>query len=142
VLADTQPEEMEYITPHFKRYWLNNKQIVVYVPMSGEEEGLLDKWTDSILSTLRNWSDDKPYREIQDLRQASSNPGNQRKAMTLVRQMAVYEGRSAAIISDSYSGRAFSYFVNHVFKAFTGKIERKVFFSIEEAVEWLSEEGT
>lgn len=133
-----QPEREEYINPYLKRYWLKEGQVVVYQPMPGGE--MLQVWFDTVLQGLRDWPPDKPYLEIQDMREASTNPGSQRVAMNLLRQMAYRKGRSATLLSRLPRGRIIAYFINHIFVPFTGNIERRVFFTTEEALEWLLRE--
>jgi hypothetical protein len=133
-----QPEGEEYINPYLRRYWLKEGRVVVYQPLPGGD--MLKLWFDSVLKGLEDCAIDKPYLEIQDMRGANSNPGNQRVAMDLLRRMAYRKGRSALIISKSPGGQMMAYFVNHVFVPFTGNIKRRVFFTMEEALEWLLEE--
>lgn len=134
-----QPEREEYITPDLKRYWLKDEHVVVYQPV-GSNKDMVDAWFNAVLQGIRDWPDDRLYGEIHDMRRASANPGNQRVAMNLVRRMSPYHGRSAAIITESRGGKIFAYFINHVFIPFTGNIKRRVFFTIEGALDWLLED--
>jgi hypothetical protein len=133
-----QPEREEYLNPYLRRYWLKEGRVIVYQPIPGGD--MLKVWFNAVLQGVQEWDTDKPYLEIQDMRGANANPGNQRVAMDLMRRMAYRWGRSAVLISKSPRGQIFAYFVNHVFVPFMGNIKRRVFFTMEEALEWLLEE--
>jgi hypothetical protein len=131
-----QPEDEEYVTPYLKRYWLKAGRIVVYEIIAGDAN-TGEEWFNLVLQTLAGWSTDKPYLEIHVMNNSQPRPGDQQRALNLARRMAAYQGRSAIVISKSGGGRLMSYFVNHVFKPFTGNMQRRVCFSIEEALDWL-----
>lgn len=131
-----EPENVEEITPHLTRGWLDNSSIVVYRPTINTRENV-DAWYRITLETAQNWAKDQPYLELHDMREAVLTPYSRAKAGELVRQLAQYKGRAAIVIAQTRLGDIIGFFVNNVFSVRRGSMERKVFTSFDDALQWL-----
>lgn len=129
-------EKTEQITPYLTRSWLDDGSIVIYSPKKSTRDNV-DAWHDITLQTAETWGDDKPYLELHDMREAVLTPYSRAKASDLVRQLAKYHGRAAIVIAQTRLGDIIGFFVNNVFSIRKGSMERRVFTSIEDALQWL-----
>ena len=129
-------ENLEQVTPDFVRYWLDDNKIVVYQP-ANTNRSTVDTWVNMVKQTAQAWADDTLYLELHDMRNASITPYSRSKAGELIKFLHGYEGRAAIVLAETRTGEIMGYFVNTVFSRMNQTMKRRIFTSIDEALEWL-----
>lgn len=133
-----EAENIEMVHPTLKRYYLHDGQIVVFEPQ-GVNRDTVNAWLKHTLETARNWSPDKPYHELHDMRQSGITRYSRQKATELTEKLGNVKGRAAVVISQTHTGQIIGFFVNNVFNRFNKTRERKVFTEFDQALAWLEE---
>ena len=126
------PEEL---TQGLLRYWLFDKQIVVYKATASSRE-VVDAWIDSVKDVMRNWSKTQPYLVIHDFRDhnIAFSPYARSRAAELIKVGVHVPGYAAIVLPQNFVSTVIRLFMR------TQKshgIENRLYFDFEEGLTWL-----
>lgn len=130
------PENPEYITPHLARYYLDQGRIVVFKTTNTSRKNV-DAWARITEETARSWSENQPYLELHDMREALINSYAQYRANELTTLLSDIPGRAAVLIAKNTVGDIMTRILNLVFNRGQHGRLRRVFTDYDEAVAWL-----
>lgn len=130
-------QSVEQIYPGISRFWMHQGQIVCYTVTSISRPAI-DAWKASTLELIHAWPLEQPYLSIHDFSEATLTPYvRQRSSELSVAFPEGLHGRSAAIIPRTFINHLMRMWVTINLARNNERIQRDVFFRIEEATEWL-----
>jgi hypothetical protein len=125
----------EQIVPGMTRQWLLDRQIVVFT-MTSPSRDIVDAWIDTVKATMENWPGDRPYLAIHDLtsNKVSLTPYARKRTEELLPLSAKVPGYAAIVLSRSFMAQVIRLFLRSQKQQGVNNV---VFFSRQEALEWL-----
>lgn len=126
------PEE---IAQGLLRYWMFDKQIVVYKATASSRD-VVDAWIDSVKDVMRNWSTTQPYLVIHDFRDQNIafSPYARSRAAELIKVGIHVPGYAAIVLPQNFVSTVIRLFMR------TQKshgIENRLYFDFDEGRTWL-----
>jgi hypothetical protein len=126
------PEEL---TRGLQRYWLFDKQIVVYKATESSRL-VVDVWIDSVKDVMRNWSKTEPYLVIHDFRDnnIAFSPYARSRTAELIKVGIHVPGYAAIVLPQNFVSTIIRMFMR------TQKshgIENRLFLDFDEGLAWL-----
>ena len=138
--SEKTTQNSEWVTKNVRRYWLFEKQVVVY-EVTGFTRPIVDEWYDTVSSTLQTWPPENQMMiAIHDLRAASLTPYTRHKSQQLAQENNHLFGYSVIVIPNTlYTlfGNFMQIFLNTVLSRTQPKITRHICTSMEDAVAYV-----
>ena len=130
-------QSIEQIYPGITRFWLAKGQIVCYT-VTTIARPAIDAWTEATMELAMAWPKDHIYLSIHDFSEATLTPYVRKRAEEANSKMPkTLYGRSAVIMPRTFMNHMIRLFVTVELSRKNLRIERDVFFRLEEATEWL-----
>jgi hypothetical protein len=131
-----EPEHIEHLTPGLRRYWLMDRQIVVFEAETAYRADI-DAWINGVHDVMNHWPADRPYLVLHDLRASNIvlTPYARRRAQELMLASTDGPGYAAILIANSLVGHTIQWLLR-ISKM--GKVQIEVFFDYDKALNWLT----
>ncbi|MEP7285381.1 MAG: hypothetical protein ABI947_06405 [Chloroflexota bacterium] len=130
-------QTVEQIYPGVTRIWLHKGQIVCYT-VTSVTRAAADAWLNSAVELVAQWPADQPYLSIHDFSEATLTPFIRKRSVEANKAMPpTLFGRSAVIMPRTFVNHIIRLFVTTDLSHANKRIQRDVFFRLEEATEWL-----
>jgi hypothetical protein len=126
---------IEQIAPQMVRYWLLDRQVVVY-KMTSVAHQVVDAWIDTVIATMEAWPTNRPYLAIHDLtsENVSLTPYARTRAAELIPLGAKVPGYAAIVLPNSFIAQVIRLFMRSQRKQ---GIHNEIYFTLPAALEWL-----
>jgi hypothetical protein len=132
--------EVEQIHPNVTRSWLENGRIVCFT-LTSVARPAVDAWLNASEDTVQSWPIEVPYRSIHDLREADVTPYiRQQSAAAVSRMPTQLKGRSAVVVPRTFTNQLIRLIVTIDLVRINRNIQRNVFFTQQDAINWVLEE--
>src|SRR5438874_1788698 len=105
-------EPAEELIPGLRRYWLMDRQVVVF-KASGVSRLLVDTWAESVKDVMKSWPRDHPYLVVHDFtdKNIMLTPYARARAEELVRVKVHVPGYAAIILPQSFAAHLIRLFL-------------------------------
>lgn len=150
------PESVQKVDDGLTLEWFREKSLVVY-KLTSVSTQTLSLWTNVIVELLQSWPEDKPYCAIHDfssrgvslnyavrMKHNVLNIGATPTGRDLIQDIFVKRpelfARVALVFSPTFSGNLGHTFARHD-RPDLGHVNYKLFFDIEPAFQWLTDES-
>ena len=130
-------QSVEPIYEGVSRIWLHRAEIVCY-SVTTVARPAIDAWREAVMALVLTWPTDRPYLAIQDFSEASLTPYIRKQSTTINLSWPTnLRGRSAVVAPRTMLAQVMKLFVSHDLRPQNLKVEREVFFRLEDAITWL-----
>jgi hypothetical protein len=132
--------EAEELPNAVQRYWLHNRQIVIYSPGTVDRKAV-DTWAIAVLEDIRNWGKAKRYFAIHDFSQITMTPYSKTKSEEVASQYPSHlRGCYGLVVKNNALGLAIKVFTQRELRRYMPHLECGFFFNLPEALQWVHEE--
>lgn len=120
--------------------WYHNRQIVLCA-LNDSRHQAVDAVFEFLTNLIEMWPSERPYLSIYDATRSrfSFNPYLRHKATELMRRYPDKDGRTAILLPQTLLGQVLRLFVNVDLLPLSKGREIRIFFSRDEALDWLLE---
>lgn len=131
---------LEYIAPGVSRCWLDEGKIVWFT-LESIDRKVIDAWVSAVEEVFKDWPTDLPFLTVQDFSRCEGlalTSYIRKKGEYLASLRPELSGRNALVLRRSVVAQAVKLLLIQMNDK---RRERRMFFSAQEAIEWLQAYG-